>query len=304
MSDEQQQWFFQELSDFNNWDLVVWVSSRPWIGREILGDDYWGGYATERKTIANYIADNSINNLIMISGDAHMLAIDDGSNSDYSDNGGAGFPVFIAAALDRWGSNKGGPFSHGCYSYTAYWVEQFGIMEVTYPSPNSTCLTWSGYRTLSETETQLIVSYSTCTPTVKKGSPGAVDCQSDILPLFIWLRVGLVGAFAVIVVILFLGCFCREDERIREGHVRRILVLSTYFIIVGSNVIITMATFMNNKSKPAKPTLLPYDLAWAVLGLTGLLVIYFIYELYERKKENEVESFGDEEYKMINPSNK
>lgn len=36
-----------------------------------------------------------------------MLAFDDGSNSDYSDDGGAGFPVMQAAPLDRWGSTKG-----------------------------------------------------------------------------------------------------------------------------------------------------------------------------------------------------
>jgi hypothetical protein len=44
----------------------------------------------------------------MISGDAHMVAIDDGTNSDYADGGGGGFPVFHAGALDRSSSVKGG----------------------------------------------------------------------------------------------------------------------------------------------------------------------------------------------------
>lgn len=37
----------------------------------------------------------------------HGIAIDDGSNSDYSTYGGSGFPVIQAAPLDRWGSAKG-----------------------------------------------------------------------------------------------------------------------------------------------------------------------------------------------------
>lgn len=37
----------------------------------------------------------------MLDGDAHMLAIEDGSHSDYSGTGLAGFAGFQAAALDR-----------------------------------------------------------------------------------------------------------------------------------------------------------------------------------------------------------
>ncbi|WP_443209912.1 hypothetical protein, partial [Rhodococcus rhodochrous] len=59
-------------------------------------------------------------------GDAHTLAIDNGSHSDYSTNGGAGFPVFQAAALDRPGSVKGGPYSEGAYPGGG----QFGVLRV------------------------------------------------------------------------------------------------------------------------------------------------------------------------------
>jgi hypothetical protein len=63
----------------------------------------------------------------MLSGDAHMLGIDDGTNSDYADGGGAGFPVMHAAALDRRGSIKGGPYSEGAFPGGG----QFGLMTVT-----------------------------------------------------------------------------------------------------------------------------------------------------------------------------
>jgi len=84
-------------------------------------------YARERQELANFIKENDITNLLMISGDAHMLAIDDGSNSDYADGGGAPFPVFHAASLDRTPGIKGGPYSHGAYPG----VGQFGLVEVS-----------------------------------------------------------------------------------------------------------------------------------------------------------------------------
>ena len=42
--------------------------------------------------------DQQIRNLCMVSGVAHMVAIDDGTNSAYAADGGGGFPVLHAAA--------------------------------------------------------------------------------------------------------------------------------------------------------------------------------------------------------------
>ena len=55
-----------------------------------------------------------------------MVAIDDGSNSDYSTAGGGGFPIFHAAALDRPGSVKGGPYSEGAFPGAG----QFGLLHI------------------------------------------------------------------------------------------------------------------------------------------------------------------------------
>jgi hypothetical protein len=55
-----------------------------------------------------------------------MTAIDDGSNSDYSGTGRAGFPVMHAGALDRPGHAKGGPYSEGAFPGAG----QFGTVTV------------------------------------------------------------------------------------------------------------------------------------------------------------------------------
>ncbi len=62
----------------------------------------------------------------MVSGDAHMVALDDGTNSDYSSSRSGGFPVLHAAALDRPGSLKGGPYSEGAFAGGG----QFGHIQV------------------------------------------------------------------------------------------------------------------------------------------------------------------------------
>jgi phosphodiesterase/alkaline phosphatase D-like protein len=121
----QKAWFKEQLIRArDSAALVVWVNTLPWIGT--TGDDGWYVYTNERRELADFIRDNQIYNLCQISGDAHMVAIDDGTNSDYATGGGACFPVFHAAPLDRTPSPKGGPYSHGEFPGT----NQFGLFTV------------------------------------------------------------------------------------------------------------------------------------------------------------------------------
>ena len=106
--------------------LVVWMNPAPWIGPASAGGDGWSGFAAERERIANVIAEHRIDNVLMVSGDAHMLAFDDGTNSAYAADGSGGFPVLHAAALDRPGSIKGGPYSGGAFPGFG----QYGVIDV------------------------------------------------------------------------------------------------------------------------------------------------------------------------------
>lgn len=128
LGEAQKAWFKAQLLAANDaYPLILWVNSVPWIAAATPGGDDWGGYTTERTELADFIADNDIDGLLMVSGDAHMIAIDDGTNSDYSTSSAGGFPVFHAAALDRPGHAKGGPYSHGTYPGSG----QFGLLSVT-----------------------------------------------------------------------------------------------------------------------------------------------------------------------------
>jgi hypothetical protein len=112
----QKAWLERELAASAARDaMTVVVSSVPWIAPRAAGADHWGGYATERAELARFIAARGPRNLLMLAGDAHMVAIDDGSGSDYSGTRRGGFPVMHAGALDRHGAVKGGPYSEGAF---------------------------------------------------------------------------------------------------------------------------------------------------------------------------------------------
>ena len=132
LGEDQKKWFFTELLEGkNNQGLIVWVNSIPWIGEQNLEthrSDAWDYYAIEREEIANFLQKNNIDKkLIMISGDAHMLALDDGSNNNYASEGVASFPVIHAASLDSKGSAKGGEYIEGPIEGRKQW----GVLHFT-----------------------------------------------------------------------------------------------------------------------------------------------------------------------------
>lgn len=123
---DQEAWLLDELTTADRYAVIVWVNPVPWIAPDDPTRDDWGAHADERRRIADAIAAAGVDNLIMVSGDAHMVAIDDGTNSDFSTAGAGGFPVLHAAALDRPGSVKGGPYSEGAFPGAG----QFGLLHV------------------------------------------------------------------------------------------------------------------------------------------------------------------------------
>jgi hypothetical protein len=127
MGDVQKQWFKDQLIAARDAEcpMIVWMSGVPLI-QEGDDRDNWGSYATERTELLEFIRDQRIQNVIVISGDMHALAYDDGrATADYV--AGVRIPVFHAAALARPGSVKGGPYSGG----TSEGDGRYGTMDVS-----------------------------------------------------------------------------------------------------------------------------------------------------------------------------
>ena len=94
--------------------------------------DDWSAFTTERREIADFIKSNHISGVCILHGDSHMLAADDGRNSDYATGGGARLPVMCAGPLDQNPSLKGGPYSQGVYRVRDKEGESgFGLLTVT-----------------------------------------------------------------------------------------------------------------------------------------------------------------------------
>lgn len=108
----QKAWLKRELLASKGRDpLVFIVSSVSWVSNETTTRDNWGRYATERAELSDWMVENGVTGVCFLSGDAHMLAADDGRNNRYGRHQGPGFPALQAAPLDRSGSVKGGPWS-------------------------------------------------------------------------------------------------------------------------------------------------------------------------------------------------
>jgi len=141
MGAEQKEWFKQELLAANDvYPVIVWVNTVPWIAAEQEGADHWGGFATERREIADFIEQHDIKGLMVLSGDAHALAIDDGSNNTFATSGQPSFPVFQAGAMDSTARSKGGPYSHG----DVKGKQQFGLVTVLDDGGSQINISWVG----------------------------------------------------------------------------------------------------------------------------------------------------------------
>lgn len=160
MGATQKAWFKAELLTAkadSTIDLIVWVSSQVWIG-EVGGDftttDTWAEYDTERDELVAFILGNGLaGRICILAGDAHLVAIDNGSNSP------GGIPVLQSAPI--WGTSsgegKGGPYSEGRF-YDSVTFHQYSVMTVTDDGTNPLTVTWTGYRVDEATgiETQLV----------------------------------------------------------------------------------------------------------------------------------------------------
>ena len=131
---EQREWAVNLLATTEA-RVVVISTSIPWIGAGTTGSDYednWQAFPADRQIIAQAITayeTRTQGRVILVAGDAHMIAMDDGTNSQYDPaKTGNGPPVYQFAPMDCSSSSKGGPYNLGIYNNHRY---QFGRMVFT-----------------------------------------------------------------------------------------------------------------------------------------------------------------------------
>ncbi len=164
MSPEQHQWLKNQFIYARDQKLIAaWVCSMPWNTQ--LSSENWAAYPTQRKELSEFLRDNKIRNMFMILGDAHTIAIDDGSHSSFAANppNPYRYPLFHAAPVQKGSSVKGGIFSQGIYPSPNVFNGQFGLVNVSDQGGDTICFTFDGIRVDSSgSSEQVVCSYSFC----------------------------------------------------------------------------------------------------------------------------------------------
>jgi hypothetical protein len=161
MGATQKAWFKNEcLSARNNNQVIAWISTVTFAGNS---SDNWGGYKNERTELCNFFRDNKIRNVFLLSGDAHMIAIDNGSNHDFStgSNNPFDYPVFQAAALNNTGSYKGGTYSEGgTFLNPDASTGQYGVVDISDNGDSLVTVKFTAFRTKgNSTKEEILTSY-------------------------------------------------------------------------------------------------------------------------------------------------
>lgn len=104
----QLEWLKQGLVDSTaTWKFIITPVT---FNTSLVKPDSWRRFRYERKQLVDFITSNKITGVIMISGDAHMGALDDGTHSD--------FPEMLVPPpnLSRCATaSRPGKWSHGVY---------------------------------------------------------------------------------------------------------------------------------------------------------------------------------------------
>ncbi|KAI9221316.1 PhoD-like phosphatase-domain-containing protein [Blastocladiella britannica] len=111
MSDEQQQWFHAKLSEPAQWRVIAnqvmmapIPESIPVVGKEIeMTADTWNGYPRNRNGLFNHVANNRLNNTLVLTGDFHASLVSnlfvEGSKYDKSTGNGAIMVEFVGPSV-------------------------------------------------------------------------------------------------------------------------------------------------------------------------------------------------------------
>lgn len=157
----QKQWLKDTITNATE-PVIVIVQESPWVGAASGGDDGWMGFTTERTELANFFAASG-KPIVMLAGDMHAVAADNGTNAP------GGITVFQAAPLRQGASIKGGPYSVAPYPASGTTeVQQYGRVVVT-DNGSSVSLVFTGY---SSDNTARVTLTETVVPQAFTGAAG------------------------------------------------------------------------------------------------------------------------------------
>ncbi|KAL4434714.1 hypothetical protein ABPG74_017134 [Tetrahymena malaccensis] len=164
-------------------DNLVVVSSIPWLGKD------WVSFTEQRTIIGNKMAEvmKVKQNVLLITGDSHMVAFDNGYNND-----AGGFPHCISSPMDKTPSCKGGTYTFGPFSGNS----QYTTLDITYdPNTKINCFIVKGWR-----GKDILYNYNSCNQKDRELKTSN-SCFTSVLQIFINSFVPLLLILVVLVLI-------------------------------------------------------------------------------------------------------
>lgn len=158
----QEDWLLSELVLWKNYVKFL-ISDVPWMAGPVdpavtgysADDDHWGAYRTQRKRIGDFCLNNGVKNVIMMAGDMHCCAADDGGTKGSGIYSAGNFPIFQSAPWARGGSFKGdgvGATHPALYDFGPLpakgdlsIVYQYGWVDVADSGGSTLDVTWRAY---------------------------------------------------------------------------------------------------------------------------------------------------------------
>lgn len=146
----QKQWLKDTLLAATEPLILVSIES-PWIGN---GTDFvsWGIVSTERAELANFFEDNDlVSRVVLFSGDHHLAAGDDGTNTNFATGNPPGVMTVTFAPLDGQWTDSSGTWSEGEHIDSH---QQYGTLDIV-DDGDSITLTAKGWAVSDETEAEM-----------------------------------------------------------------------------------------------------------------------------------------------------
>ena len=238
----QKEWFFDELrtaSASDQFDFVIWVSTKPWIGTPKQTDG-WRGYERDRAELSTLISDlfAEKGNFLALASDAHSVGFDDGRNTYYGNatSGALSFPILYAGPLDRLGSVKGGPFSDGCHATRYernhhYATLDFEINNNNNDNTTKKCIHANAY----DEKGNVLVDQTLCAPFFVSSTTepkGSCTAQTISTAATIYLAVALV----LVLLVASASCFFLSSKCTAAGLGLIVLLSYVIAVTVGLNI--------------------------------------------------------------------
>ena len=233
----QTSWLISQINSIQNNSsikgLIIlftqeWIYNSTEYSMDMIKQDkiaYNSNFTNEKQRIANAISQINFNNtnnsnfksVMMISGDARMLAFDNGTNNQYGY-----FPYAVCGSLDQSTNCYGGPFSHG---YFFYETSQYCKIQI-YQISNNVCFLTQGIYN-NNNLTQIVFQFDTCNPNLYPGTnyikcpilwQEKLICAGITLGIVIFIFILFYVVFYKIAVYNFNYKIIQDTEEIRDSN--------------------------------------------------------------------------------------